>query len=640
MQRSKIKIGLVQTSVTADLDENLAHTCKLVKQAARRGAKIICLQELYRSPYFPQQEHADADRYSETIPGESTQMFSPIARDEEVVIIVPLLEKKGPGEYYNSAVVIDADGRLHPPYRKVHIPHDPLYYEKNYFLPGSRFRVFETFYGKIAVLICYDQWFPEAARAVTLMGAQIIFYPTAIGWIKGVEDPIEGDWREGWETVQRGHAISNGVHVAAVNRSGDEGGLRFWGSSFISDSFGNIISRAGCDETVLVDEIDLEMNEKVREGWGFLQNRRPDTYSILLEQGKDWPAVTPRTMPAETPGRSGYHMPAEWEKHRAIWLAWPLDNGTFPDLYRLEKTYCEIIRAISHDELVCLLVNDETTMAHAMARLGEAGIDPDTIRLYIAEYADVWFRDYGPTFVVNRRGGKIALVNWRFNAWGEKYPNLVCDDTIPFTINRFLETKVFSPGVVMEGGSIDVNGRGCLITTEQCLLNPNRNPGLSREDIESFLCEYTGVSRIIWLKSGIAGDDTDGHVDDIARFVDERTILCALEDDSNDENYAALQENYQILRESRDQDGNPFRIKPVPMPGRVGNHQRLPASYLNFYIANATVLVPIFGHQNDTAALKILEDAFPERTVVGIDCTALVAGMGAIHCISQQEPSP
>jgi agmatine deiminase len=639
MQNSRIKIGLIQTAVSGDLEVNLRHTVDLVLEAVSRGARIICLQELFRAPYFPQAEHVDADPYAEDIPGESTRVLAELARDNRVVIIVPIYERKSSGEYYNAAVVIDADGKIHPPYRKIHIPFDPLYYEKNYFRQGTHYRVFETAYGKIAVLICYDQWFPEAARAVTLLGARIIFYPTAIGWIKGMEDPLEGDWKDAWETVQRGHAISNGVHVAAVNRVGTEGDLSFWGGSFIADAFGNIVARAGGDECVLVREIDLEMNEKVRAGWGFLRNRRPDTYAILVEPAGGHEYGIQQTAPLETPRKSGFFMPAEWERHESVWLAWPHDNQTFPELQDVESIYCEIIKAFSNKEKVNLLVCDDEMKAYAVARLMEEGVDPDLIRIRIMEYADVWFRDYGPTFVVNRRERSVAMVNWRFNAWGEKYPELMMDDSIPFTVNTYLDIPVFSPGIVMEGGSIDVNGKGTILTTEQCLLNPNRNPGLSREDIEWYLNEYLGVSHIIWLKSGIAGDDTDGHVDDIARFVDDRTVICVLEEDPSDENYAVLQENYRILKESCDQDGNPFRVIPVPMPGRVGDDQRFPASYMNFYIGNGLVLVPVFGHANDHIALMVLEDLFPGREVVGIDCTAMVAGMGAIHCISQQQPS-
>ncbi|RXE57205.1 peptidyl-arginine deiminase [Methanoculleus taiwanensis] len=624
-ESSTVTIGLVQSSVSLDRDRNLARTLEMVRTAVRRGARIVCLQELFRTTYFPQAEDADPGRYAETIPGATTDALSALARELGVVIIVPLYERTGEGEYYNAAVVIDADGSLLPAYRKVHIPYDPLFYEKTYFRPGDGYRVYETRYARIAVLICYDQWFPEAARTVALQGADIIFYPTAIGWIAGEEDPAEGDWHDAWETIQRSHAIANSVHVAAVNRVGIEGALRFWGSSFVCDSFGTVIARAGnADEEVLVATVDLAQNAAVREGWGFFRNRRPDTYGSLVR---------------ETPATLGYAMPAEWERHDAIWLSWPHDTESFPDLAAVEASYVSLIAAIHRDEAVNLLVTGAEMKGRVAALLQAAGVAGDRISFYATPYADVWFRDYGPTFVVNREERRIALVNWTFNAWGGKYDELLRDDGIPLVINRELNLPVFTPGIVMEGGSIEVNGKGTVLTTQQCLLNRNRNPHLSRTELEGYLRDYLGIRHVIWLKDGIAGDDTDGHIDDIARFVNPTTVLCALEDDETDENYALLRENYEILKASTDQDGNPLTVVPLPMPGRVGGERRLPASYTNFYIGNNTVLVPVFGHRNDERALAVIRGVFPDREVVGIDCTAMVHGLGTLHCISQQQPS-
>ncbi len=624
------KIGLIQTAAGDDLDRNLEHTIVLAKRAIAEGARILCLQELYRVPYFPQYEGRDASSFAETIPGPSTDAFSALARENGVVIVVPLYERATSGKFYNTVVVIDADGKLLPPYRKVHIPRDPLFYEKDYFQPGDCYRVCDTRYGRIAVLICYDQWFPEAARVVALQGAEIIFYPTAIGRISE-EEPPEGDWREAWETVQRGHAIANSIHIAAVNRVGTEGDIRFFGSSFVADAFGNILARAGeTDEEVLVVEVDLAENRAIRESWGFFLNRRPETYG----------PITRKVMPEKTPQALGYHMPAEWEPHDAIWLAWPHDRETFSDLATVERTYVDMIAALQGSEIVNLLVTDEAMRTRVTAMLEEEGVDPAGVAFHIADYADVWFRDYGPTFVVNRETGGLAMVNWTFNAWGEKYQELMGDTRIPLFMNRDMNLPLFTPNIVMEGGSIDVNGCGTVLTTEACLLNPNRNPDLSREDIEAYLAAYTGAGHVIWLRQGIAGDDTDGHIDDVARFVDPTTVLCALEENEDDENYAVLQENYEILSSSTDQDGNPLTVIPLPMPGATGGEDRLPASYANFYIGNTVVLVPVFGHPNDEVALARIGQAFPDRKVIGIDCTAMVAGFGAIHCVSQQQPSP
>jgi len=283
-------------------------------------------------------------------------------------------------------------------------------------------------------------------------------------------------------------------------------------------------------------------------------------------------------------------------------------------------------------------VKDNAMKAKVAGLLNERDVNLAKINFAMFDYADVWIRDYGPIFVVNKEK-KPVMLHWVFNAWGGKYEELMKDTRIPEMINKRMQLKYFKPGIVLEGGSIDVNGRGTLLTTEQCLLNKNRNPNLSKEEIEQYLKDYLGVSDIVWLRKGIAGDDTDGHVDDIARFVNPETVLCAYEEDESDENYAALKENYEILLESKDQDGNKLKIIKLPMPGCVGEEERLPASYANFYIGNKVVLVPVFGHENDKRALKIIQEVFPDRKVAGIDCTELVYGFGAIHCITQQQPA-
>ena len=279
-----ITIGLIQTSISVDISANMQKTIEAIKQAAVRGAQIVCLQEVYRTKYFPQEEKHDVSSLAETIPGESTKIFSDLAKEKKIVIIVPIFEKASNGKFYNTAVVIDADGKILGSYRKVHVPQDPLFYEKNYFEAGDTgYLVAKTRYGCIGVLICYDQWFPEPARINTLMGAEIIFYPTAIGYIKD-HTSADGDWHEAWKTVQRAHAIANGVHIAAVNRVGGEGELEFWGGSFVCDSFGVVLAEASArKEEVLIVTVDLSKNKKVRDGWGFLRNRRPDTYGSLVE---------------------------------------------------------------------------------------------------------------------------------------------------------------------------------------------------------------------------------------------------------------------------------------------------------------------------------------------------------------------
>lgn len=281
MKNKIVKVAAIQSAVSSDLEINLRKTANLIEKAAKSGAKIICLQELYRTIYFPQYKKVGKDLYAETIPGESTSVFSTLAKKYRVVIIVPIFEKRK-GGYFNSAVVINHTGKLLSTYDKIHIPQDPLFYEKNYFKEGkSGYKIYNTKFGKIAVLICFDQWFPEAARTVTLLGAEIIFYPTAIGHIVG-DKSFEGDWHNAWETVMRGHAIANSVNVVAINRVGREDKLKFWGQSFITDSFGQILKRASSDkEEIIMASIDLSLNKKIRNAWGFFRNRRPETYTPI-----------------------------------------------------------------------------------------------------------------------------------------------------------------------------------------------------------------------------------------------------------------------------------------------------------------------------------------------------------------------
>ncbi|MFA6106206.1 MAG: carbon-nitrogen hydrolase [Patescibacteria group bacterium] len=285
MKHKKITIGAIQTALSGDRDHNLENAKKMVIAAAKKGAKIICLEELFRSRYFPQDKNAEFEQYAETIPGESTREFSKIAKEFGVVIVVPLFEKAKNGRYYNSAAVINEKGKLMDTYRKIHIPYDPLFYEKKYFHEGDAgYKLYKTKFAAFAVLICYDQWFPEAARMAGLAGAEIIFYPTAIGTIIGDKNNY-GSWHDAWETVQRGHAIANSINIVAVNRAGREGKINFWGQSFICDAFGKILKKAGAKkDEILIAELNLGMNYHIRKEWGFFANRRPDTYGRLLKK--------------------------------------------------------------------------------------------------------------------------------------------------------------------------------------------------------------------------------------------------------------------------------------------------------------------------------------------------------------------
>jgi agmatine deiminase len=642
-----ITIALIQMAMGTDQGKNLKSAEQKIRKAAARGAEIVCLPELFHTRYFPRYIRSDPTGVAQSIPGEITRDFCAIAREYGLVLIVPLFEKASGCRFYNTAVVIDADGRLHTPYHKVHIPDDPGFFEKGYFYPGDGFSVHNTRFGRIGVLICYDQWFPEAARAVALQGADIIFYPTAIGQPKG-DLPVEGTWQEAWEIIQRSHAIANSVHIAAVNRVGTEGTIDFFGGSFICDAFGNVLARAGTSEEIVLSEADFSMNERVRDSWGFFRNRRPDTYAGICKgerYGKGSETIHRRSGGGEsalqtgTPRNRGFGMPAEWGPHEAVWLAWPDNSDTFPHLEEVQRSFISFITALRGSERVELLVRDAAVRNRIKKQLKQEGPDASHVRFRTLDYTDVWIRDYGPTFVTNPALQQVSMVRWLFNAWGGKYEDHVRDGSIPGFIRKWTRTSSFEPGIVLEGGSVEVNGLGTIMTTRSCLLNRNRNPALSMDEIEEHLMEYLGGTHVIWLDKGIAGDDTDGHIDDIARFTGPRTVVCAWQDDKSDENYDALLNNFGILKQSRDQDNEKIKVVKLPMPSEIsGTYGRYPASYSNFYIGNTVVIVPVFGDPKDREALKILQREFPGRKVIGIDATALVEGHGAFHCVTQQQP--
>jgi len=344
-----------------------------------------------------------------------------------------------------------------------------------------------------------------------------------------------------------------------------------------------------------------------------------------------------------TPFELGYRMPAEWEEHEATWLAWPKNKYSFPGeiLPAVEKTYVEIIEALLPNERVNLLVDDEAAGKRVIEIFSSRKGNTSNLILYKIPTGDVWFRDFGPIFITRRdvHRSDVGYTHWKFNAWGNKYDEIKPDVNVPEKM-PLVGLRGFEVEMVLEGGSIETNGLGTFLTTEQCLLNKNRNPELSKGRIEGYLRSYLGAINIIWLKNGIAGDDTDGHVDDIARFVSRDMAVCAVEEDPNDENYTALKANFDLINSSRDQDGNELKVVRLPMPKRIEYEgQRLPASYMNFYIANKTVLVSVFNEENDKKVLDIMQKIFPSRKIIGIDCRALVTGFGAVHCVTQQQPA-
>lgn len=338
----------------------------------------------------------------------------------------------------------------------------------------------------------------------------------------------------------------------------------------------------------------------------------------------------------EDPKSCNYHMPAEWEEHEATWLSWPKNPLTFPEeiIESVEKTYSLMVEALSPGEVVKILVDNAEMEERARSIIEKTSANLDNVQFFQIQSSDVWIRDYGPTFIINDKGKKAAI-KWDFNAWGAKYDDLMYDNITGENVVQTTNVKIFRPGIVLEGGSIDVNGKGVVLTTEQCLLNPNRNPHLKKEDIEQYLCRYLGVDKVVWLKSGIDGDDTDGHVDDFARFVNDHTILCSYaEGDSLDSQ--VLKTNFEILKSQ-----GIFEVIALPMPTPIPldeEDRNLPASYANFYIGNKAVLVPSFDDPADSAAAEIIGKYFPNRKVISIPAKDVVYGYGGFHCITQQEP--
>ena len=343
----------------------------------------------------------------------------------------------------------------------------------------------------------------------------------------------------------------------------------------------------------------------------------------------------------DTPKGQGFVFPAEWEKQDALWLSWPHKEESWPGkIETIYEPYCQFIKLVAEDQLVRINVADEEMKAFALSHIEKSGAKMENISFYFNPTNDAWCRDHGPAFVINRETGEKAIVDWGYNAWGGKYPPFDLDDVVPTKIAKEFNLKLFTPPIVMEGGSVEFNGKGTILTTTACLLNENRNPHLNKEQIETYLKDYYGQDQVLWLGDGIVGDDTDGHIDDITRFVSEDTVLTVVEEDKSDENYALLQENLENLKSMKLLDGRSLKVIELPMPRPVEyDEQRLPASYANFYIANNVVIAPVFNDKNDQKALEIIQSVFPDKKVIGIDSVDIIWGLGSFHCLSQQEPS-
>jgi agmatine deiminase len=342
------------------------------------------------------------------------------------------------------------------------------------------------------------------------------------------------------------------------------------------------------------------------------------------------------------PKALGYHFPAEFAKHDATWLSWPHKEASWPGkIETIFPIYAQFIKLVAEGERVHINVLDEKMKIKALGYLQQANADMNNIQVFIHPTNDAWCRDHGPAFLINPQADqKKIIIDWGYNAWGGKYPPFDLDDNIPTLVAKNYNIPVLYPGIVMEGGSVEFNGAGTLLTTTSCLLNENRNPHLNQKQIEEYLSNYYGVDNILWLGDGIIGDDTDGHIDDLTRFVNKDTVVTVVETDKQDDNYKPLQENLQLLKKLRLESGKQMNIVELPMPAAiVYDDMRLPASYANFYISNKYVVVPTFRDKNDDRALQLIQECFSDRKVIGLDSVDIIWGLGSFHCLSQQEPT-
>jgi agmatine deiminase len=341
--------------------------------------------------------------------------------------------------------------------------------------------------------------------------------------------------------------------------------------------------------------------------------------SIISEGTPDFPSSGIPNF--STPKQLGYYFPAEFAQHSATWLSWPHKEASWPGkINAIYPYYAQFVKELALSERVSINVNNELMKTFAIKHLNEAAVDMSRVEFFFHPTNDAWCRDHGPAFLINPNATqKKVIVDWNYNAWGGKYPPYDLDDVIPTLIAKHYNIPVYNPGIIMEGGSVEFNGQGTLMTSTACLLNPNRNPHLNQQQIEQYLMHYYGVEQVLWIDEGIVGDDTDGHIDDTVRFVNEDTVLTVIEENKQDDNYTLLQQNLEQLKQMRLLNGKQLNIVELPMPDEViHEEQRLPASYANFYIANKSVIVPTFRSKKDDKALQIIQSCFPDRKVIGL----------------------
>ena len=657
----------MQLSCSTKEEDNVDLAVNLVREAASAGAQVILLPELFAGHYFPQEQdatHFDLARPADPRENEFLAVFQNLSAELDVCLPISFFEKCNQA-YFNSVAVFDG-GDLLGIYRKTHIPDGPGYTEKFYFSPGDTgFKVFNTRFCKLSVLICWDQWFPEAARCCCLQGAELILYPTAIG--SEPRDPTCFS-RPHWQRTQQGHAAANLTPIIVANRIGTEKEIHFYGGSFIADATGEIVQQFSEEQQtgVLLHTFDLDAVAKQRRGWGVFRDRRPEHYGAIASltglTGTGGSAPETRSKEAS----SVPTMPAEWAEHAACWMAWPHKKSIWrKGAVPAQRQVAAVALAIAEHEPVRMLVIKEELPAALQALPPGCGVE-----LIPAAYDDIWLRDSGPSFVVSR--GELGAVEWAFNGWGsgEEFGiDLKVENAVSGTVARLAGV---TPGLrhscaaVLEGGSFHIDGLGTVVTTEECVLNANRAnkacPVRSRSALEAILRKYLGARKVIFLPRGVVGDeDTNGHVDNLCTFVKPGHVVLTWPEDETTAQYAVSREASEILTAAGlvvhrlvhpaptmyySQDDVDGLVPPsAGLEGLEGLPLRkvgtpLAASYINYYLCSGgrAVVMPRFGLPTDQVAADQLQALFPHARIVQVDAREILLGGGNIHCITQQQP--
>lgn len=664
-----VTVSACQFSCVSDISQNILTAESLVRLAASKGADIILLPELFLSLYFCQFE--DEDNYKLAIKNDSSsgvlKHFKDLSKELKVCLPISFFEVHN-NNYYNTAVVYDSGVDLGY-YRKSHIPTGPGYEEKFYFTPGDTgFKIFETKVANCGIAVCWDQWFPEVARILSLQGADLLFYPTAIG-----SEPHNStiNSRVHWTNVMRGHSAANIIPVVCSNRVGTENGITFYGNSFITNHTGEIIEKFDSEQQcgVLTHTFNLDELKHSRVSWGVFRDRRIDLYQPILTRSGSSDSGSINSYSSNikkhdicdssdvsetlnTPILDKYHMPAEYHPHEACWMAFPYKKSVWArNAKPAQEAIVEVAKSISRFETVMMLVHPlYFELARAMIPV------TSNIKLIIAIYDDIWLRDTGPTFVINDEGNSMRGINWKFKGWGlgEKYINIDVEDKVSFLINNMTHVNSYICDLVLEGGSFHTDGEGTLITTEECVLNVNRDLHRTKESLLKMFQDYLGINKVVYLPFGVIHDnDTNGHVDNMCTFVRPGEVLLAFPDDVHHPQYARSKQAFDILNNTLDAKNRKLIVHTLPHPPlmyttandlleleddlrSVG--EPLAGSYINYYLANNAVILPQFGVSTDEKAVEVMKLVFPTHEIIPVNSKAILLGGGNIHCCTQQQP--